>query len=59
LIDRSQPAAGDFVMAQPTTTPFTGLVRAREPPDAMPPRPDVIPRTALSAEPAILEPVAR
>ena len=33
-----QPAAGDSAMAQPTTTPFTGLVRAPEPIGDMPPR---------------------
>ena len=33
-----QPAAGDSAVAQPTTTPFTGLVRAPEPVGDMPPR---------------------
>ena len=33
-----QPAAGDSAVAQPTTTPFTGLVRAPEPIGDMPPR---------------------
>ena len=33
-----QLVAGDSAVAQPTTTPFTGLVRAREPIGDMPPR---------------------
>src|SRR5271157_1668247 len=33
-----QPPAGDSAVAQPTTTPFTGLVRAPEPIGDMPPR---------------------
>ena len=33
-----QPAAGDSAVAQPTTTPFTGLVRAPEPIGDTPPR---------------------
>jgi hypothetical protein len=33
-----RPAAGDSAVAQPTTTPFTGLVRAPEPIGDMPPR---------------------
>ena len=33
-----QPAAGDSAVAQPTTTPFTGFVRAPEPIGDMPPR---------------------
>jgi hypothetical protein len=33
----SQPAAGDSAVAQPTTTPFTGLVRAPVPIGDMPP----------------------
>ena len=38
LIDRIQPAADEPAVAQPTTTPFTGLVRATEPIGGMPPR---------------------
>ena len=33
-----QPAAGDSAVAQPTTTPFTGFVRAPAPIGDMPPR---------------------
>src|SRR5271165_3181054 len=33
-----QPSAGDSAVAQPTTAPFTGLVRAPEPVGDMPPR---------------------
>src|SRR5208337_4219924 len=33
-----RPAAGDSAVAQPTTTPFTGLVRAPKPVGDMPPR---------------------
>ena len=50
-------------MAQSTTKFFTGLVRAIELISEMPPRhiprPDGISRTALSAERATLQPVAR
>jgi len=42
-----QPAVGDSAVAQPTTTPFTGLVRAAEPIGDMPPR--HIPRPRHSA----------
>src|SRR5208337_3183207 len=42
-----QPSAGDSAVAQPTTTPFTGLVRAPEPVGDMPPR--HIPRPRHSA----------
>jgi hypothetical protein len=37
-----QPSAGDLAVAQPTTTPFHGLVRAREQIGDAPPR--LIPR---------------
>ncbi|MGA8349193.1 MAG: hypothetical protein WB773_15500, partial [Isosphaeraceae bacterium] len=40
ILSRPAPqlAAGDSAVAQSTTTPFTGLVRAREPIGDMPPR---------------------
>jgi hypothetical protein len=49
-----QPAAGDLVVAQPTTTPFTDMVRAPEANGDMSPRhiPRPTPLRALRYEPS-------
>src|SRR5262245_50906349 len=47
-----QPAPGDSAVAQPTTTAFTGIVRAPEPSGDTPPRPIPL-STSLRALPGV------